>query len=100
MVDSPTGVWNYDGLFPFKPPETKFGTVRPVTTLNYQPAGLRLTDGNIESFLALGDGPDRAEKQSSFARRLLTDNLTADRRRILQQRMSATFVGSLAACFV
>ena len=37
-------------------PNTKFGVVRPVSTMTFQLAGLRLTEGNVESLLTLSDG--------------------------------------------
>ncbi|KAK5167487.1 uncharacterized protein LTR77_007186 [Saxophila tyrrhenica] len=55
------------------PPNTELGIVRPMTTTIFQLAGLRVTAGNVESLLALSDGPASDKEESACARKLLAE---------------------------
>ena len=70
---------NHDDILSVKLPYTKLGSVRPVSTIDFQLTGLRLTEGNVESLLALSDGPQdrdprgRGQSCSRCARKLVNE---------------------------
>ncbi len=60
-------------LVSVSPPDTEFGIVRPVSAATLQLSGLRLTEGNVESLLALSDGPEHGKSYSACARKLVNE---------------------------
>lgn len=69
----------YNGMDAVELPCTKLGAVRHMSAVDFQLTGLRLTEGNVESLLALSDGPpdgkpgSQSHAYSKSARKLVNE---------------------------